>query len=124
MSKIIKATHKLINGDKKALALVDTIMNDLSKNDDDFRREKPKFGKINNEQRKTMSEKENIVKLTCKELSITQKELAEQMGVAENTVSQWSRGIVDTPKWALKMFELLKIERNYKAIKHFVSDLD
>lgn len=67
---------------------------------------------------------ENIVKKTAKELGMTQKELAERMGVAENTISQWSRGIIETPKWALEMFELLKTERKYTAIKNFVFDLE
>ena len=66
----------------------------------------------------------NIVKDTAKELGMTQKQLADRMGVAENTISQWSRGIVDTPKWALEMFELLKVERKYKTIKDFIFDLE
>jgi len=66
----------------------------------------------------------NIVKQTAKELGMTQKELAERMGVAENTVSQWSRGVVDTPKWALEMFELLKTEKKYNTIKSFIFDLE
>jgi transcriptional regulator with XRE-family HTH domain len=65
---------------------------------------------------------ENIVKQTCKELGITQKQLAEILGVAEDTVSKWSRGIIDTPKIALKTFELLKVERKYNTIKQFFSD--
>jgi transcriptional regulator with XRE-family HTH domain len=34
-------------------------------------------------------EEENLVKKTCKELGITQKELAEKIGVSQNTVSTW-----------------------------------
>ncbi|MDR0666913.1 MAG: helix-turn-helix transcriptional regulator [Campylobacteraceae bacterium] len=67
---------------------------------------------------------DNIVKQTCKELGITQKELAERIGVAENTVSQWSRGVSPLPQWAVKTFELLKIETKYNTIKRFFSDLD
>lgn len=66
----------------------------------------------------------NIVKITCKELGVTQKELASQMQVAENTVSQWARGIIQTPKWAIKMFELLKIEKEYRKIKQIISDIN
>jgi DNA-binding XRE family transcriptional regulator len=61
----------------------------------------------------------NIVKKVCKELGVTQKELAKQMDIHEETVSKWSRGIIDTPKWALKHFELLKIEKQYNIIKEF-----
>lgn len=63
----------------------------------------------------------NIVKETAKELGMTQKQLAEHIGVSEETVSKWSRGVVETPKWALKMFELLKNELKYKELE---SNLD
>lgn len=65
---------------------------------------------------------ENIVKKTAKELGITQKELAERMGVTEDTVSNWSRGKIDTPKWALEMFKLLKKEKQFETIKRIISD--
>lgn len=64
----------------------------------------------------------NIVKETAKELGMTQKQLAEYIGVHEETVSKWSRGIVETPAWALKMFELLKTERKYNTIKQLITD--
>jgi len=64
----------------------------------------------------------NIVKETAKELGMTQKQLAEYMGVSEDTVSNWSRGAVETPKWALKMFELLKTEKKFNNIKQIISD--
>lgn len=67
---------------------------------------------------------ENIVKSTAKRLGITQKELADQIGVAENTVSQWARGVIETPKWAIKMFELLEIERKYNTAKRIFCDLE
>lgn len=66
----------------------------------------------------------NIVKDTAKELGMTQKELAAYMGVAENTISQWSRGIVDTPQWAIKMFDLIKTEQKFKTIKRIISDTE
>ncbi len=59
----------------------------------------------------------NIVKETAKELGMTQKELAIHIGVSADTVSKWSRGVIQTPKWTLKMFELLKIEREFILIK-------
>ena len=44
-----------------------------------------------------MSEKselkeENLVKKTCKELGITQKELAEKIGITERTISRYATG--------------------------------
>ena len=49
---------------------------------------------------------ENIVKKVCKELGITQKELAERMGVNDVTVRNWSsKG--NPPDWAVKFMNLL-----------------
>ncbi|DAB40259.1 MAG TPA: transcriptional regulator [Sulfurovum sp. UBA12169] len=64
----------------------------------------------------------NIVKDTAKELGMTQKELAAYMGVGENTIGNWSRGVVDTPEWAIKMFNLLKIEKKFNTIKQIIGD--
>jgi len=64
----------------------------------------------------------NIVKETAKELGMTQKELAERIGVHEETVSKWSRGAVGTPEWAIRMFSLLKTERKFNAIKQLIAD--
>ena len=57
---------------------------------------------------------ENLVKKTCKELGITQKELAEKLGVAEATVRNWSGG-KETPLWAKKTFILL-IDNHKKTL--------
>ena len=35
---------------------------------------------------------ENLVKKTCKELGINQKQLAEMMGYSPQIISKWSRG--------------------------------
>jgi len=64
----------------------------------------------------------NIVKETAKELGMTQKELAKIIGVHEETVSKWSRGVVDVPEWAIKMFDLLKTEQKYNTIKQLIVD--
>ncbi len=69
-----------------------------------------------------MENSENIVKSTAKELGMTQKELAKYIGVHEETVSKWSRGLVETPKWAIKMFELLKIEKKFNTLKQLFAD--
>ncbi|MCH9813609.1 MAG: helix-turn-helix transcriptional regulator [Epsilonproteobacteria bacterium] len=63
----------------------------------------------------------NIIKEITKELGLTQKQLAEHIGVKEDTVSQWARGINPVPKWALKMFDLLKKEQKYQSLE---ADLD
>jgi len=48
---------------------------------------------------------DNIVKKVCKELGITQKELAERLGVPQSTVSGWAKG--DIPKMTQLALELL-----------------
>jgi len=69
-----------------------------------------------------MSDKQNIVKETAKALGMTQKELAERMGVSKDTISNWSRGAIDVPKWAIEMFKLLKKEKQLDTIKRIISD--
>ena len=62
-----------------------------------------------------MSDKENIVKETARELGMTQKELAEHIGAAEATVRNWSAG-KEIPLWARKSMELLKENHKNKEI--------
>ena len=64
----------------------------------------------------------NIVKDTAKELGMTQKELAAYIRVSEDTLGKWARGVVNTPDWAVKMFELLKTERDFNKIKEIIYD--
>jgi len=59
---------------------------------------------------------ENLVKKTCKELGITQKELAERIGVSNNTVSSWKNDKQPMPKWSLKLLKLLQIEIKYNEL--------
>ena len=56
---------------------------------------------------------ENIVKKTCRELGVTQKELADIMGVAKNTATQWATQI-KPPKYAIKFMELLAEHKKTK----------
>ena len=58
---------------------------------------------------------ENIVKQTCKELGVTQKELAEMIGAAEATVRNWSAG-KDVPLWAIKSIALIKENKKNSEI--------
>ena len=55
---------------------------------------------------------ENIVKKVCKELGITQKELAEMLEVSTSAVSLWSKG--DIPKTAKVALELLLENKKLK----------
>jgi|GEM_PF-2421342 len=106
---VIASTGKISEPIKKALKLL--IENE-------------KLKKQLVKENKNIEEKQdiNIVKTTCKDLDITQKELAQIMSIHEETISKWSRGAVETPKWALKHFKLLKIEKKYNLIKQLTTD--
>lgn len=67
--------------------------------------------------------KSNIIKETIKELGITQKQLAENIGVHENTVSGWARG-TEIPQMVIKLLELLIIEKKYNTAKKLFCDLE
>lgn len=62
---------------------------------------------------------ENIVKKVCTELGITQKELAEELGMKPTALSNWANG--DIPQIAQKALELLlenkKLKENFKILK-------
>ena len=70
---------------------------------------------------------ENLVKKTCKELGITQKELAEKIGVHNVTVRNWtSKGNI--PEMA-KNFMLLLLEKKelityVSKMRNFISIFD
>ena len=49
---------------------------------------------------------ENIVKKVCKELGITQKELAERIGVDDGTVRKWSSS-GKIPQWGENFIKII-----------------
>lgn len=57
------------------------------------------------------------LKQEIKKLGMTQKEFAHNIGVGENTVGNWVRGVVETPKWVYRMIELLYKEKAYEEAK-------
>lgn len=64
-----------------------------------------------------MSEEQNIVKKVCKELNITQKELAEKFGITTSAISQWNE---DIPKTAQVALELLIENKKLKDDLHII----
>jgi len=60
-----------------------------------------------------MMDDENIVKRTCKELGITQKELAEKLGTHLTTVQKWVSSN-ELPNSAKKSIELLLENKQLK----------
>jgi transcriptional regulator with XRE-family HTH domain len=67
---------------------------------------------------------DNLVKKTCKELGITQKELAEKIGISDRTVSNWANNRVELPKNFNRLIELIKTEKNFKQIVSALKDVD
>jgi len=74
-----------------------------------------------------MAEDENIVKATCRELGITQKELAERLGVNDSTVRKWASQ-AEPPEWGLKFLRLLlekeKVEKQLSMFKDAFNLID
>jgi len=65
-------------------------------------------------------ERHGIVKDVCKELGITQKELADKIGVNVSTVTTWTKAKTDIPPMALKCLELLRIEKKYNDLREIL----
>ncbi len=61
-----------------------------------------------------MSDKSNIVKETAKALGMTQKELAEAIGVSKPTIERWASS-GEVPENAVKHLELLLAYREAVA---------
>jgi transcriptional regulator with XRE-family HTH domain len=70
---------------------------------------------------KNEDEELNLVKKTCQELGITQKELAEKTGITERSLTNWANGKVKIPKSFLKTIELLKKAEELKILKQSLS---
>jgi len=64
---------------------------------------------------------ENIVKKVCKELGITQKELAEMLEVQPSAVSNWSSGKIPKMVEILlnQMLELKECKNKLEKLKEF-----
>jgi transcriptional regulator with XRE-family HTH domain len=62
----------------------------------------------------------NLVKKTCRELGITQKELAERIGVSRQTVSDWSSGRTNISQVIQETLRLLVVEQEYKNFQYMV----
>jgi predicted transcriptional regulator len=59
------------------------------------------------------NKEENLVKKTCRELGITQKELAEKIGFSTTSIYKWSNGS-KIPKNAIKTLDILTELQNIK----------
>jgi transcriptional regulator with XRE-family HTH domain len=66
---------------------------------------------------------ENLVKKTCRELGITQKELAERIGVNKNSVSDWANNKTPISKLVKTTLNLLKVEKDCIHFRESMSGL-
>lgn len=58
---------------------------------------------------------QNLVKEVCSVLGITQKELADIIGIDDGTVRKWASGATKTPLWAENFIQILIENRQLKA---------
>ena len=61
---------------------------------------------------------ENLVKKTCRELGITQKELAEKIGVTPHTITRWNKDGLD--KTGQTLLKGLIYEKKFIDLKKFI----
>lgn len=66
-----------------------------------------------------MSEQENIVKRTCQELGITQKELAEKLGVSVETISKASSSGNVSNQLNTGMLLLIELKNKNEELKQY-----
>jgi DNA-binding transcriptional regulator YiaG len=78
--------------------------------------------------KKKREDMKNIVKYVCKELNITQKILAEEIGVSEGTVNRWSAKPEDVPLQTHKTLQLLlenaQLKENQEKLQKAISLLE
>ncbi len=72
-------------------------------------------------------EEENLVKKTCRELGITQKELARQMGVSDSTVRHWNSNN-EFPNIAKNFMKLIlenrELKNRFQKVENFLLLID
>jgi predicted transcriptional regulator len=69
-----------------------------------------------------VEKEENLVKKTCRELGITQKELAEKTGFSEESISKWNKG-GKIPKSAEKFFFTITRLNQYEKISGLINQI-
>ncbi len=68
-------------------------------------------------------QEENLVKKTCRELGITQKELAEKIKVSRQTVSDWATGRIKISETIEYLLTLVLLEKEYFEFKKAMQGL-
>ncbi len=70
-----------------------------------------------------VEKEENLVKKTCRELGITQKELAERIGVSRVTINEWANEKSQIPTWANNLIIYLIENIELRKFKDTIQDL-
>lgn len=73
------------------------------------------FEKIQNNFHERYEIDDNMVKLTTNELGITQRELAERIGVSQGMPAKWAMEATPAPQWAIVSMNLLLENELMKA---------
>ena len=66
-----------------------------------------------------VEKEENLVKKTCRELGITQKELAEMIGVSQTTIFRWISNGID--KTATIILEGLLYKKRFLDLQNILN---
>ena len=101
---------KWLAANEKELEALDKVNKDKSN-------QKSNMVLVTKQKGKSKTRKENIVKSICKELEITQKQLAEILEVPEGTVSSWAvkNEIPRLGKKAIEFYTIsIKNQKNYR----------
>jgi len=69
------------------------------------------------------NKEENIVKKTCRELGITQKELAEMIGVSRVTINDWANHKTPIPQWGDNLIYYLQETIKLRQFKKSIQEL-
>ncbi|EJF07121.1 putative transcriptional regulator [Thiovulum sp. ES] len=73
-------------------------------------------------EQKEAKNEENLVKKTCRELGITQKELAEYFGVTPKAVSNWATQKHKLPTNFYFLIDLIKTQRKYNSLMNAINN--
>jgi len=68
-----------------------------------------------------LEKEENLVKKTCRELGINQKELAEKIGMSPHTITRWNKDGLD--KTGQTLLKGLIYEKKFIDLKEFIKNV-
>lgn len=125
--RIFQEKHNVVLYDDEHEDRLKSILVEIKNNKDEYlscNKSKDKYTTLLNKIEEFLQK--NIVKLTCKELGITQKELAERLDVSPASISDWANGNI--PKMAElalnQILEIKELKEKLEKVKEFKTLLD